>query len=63
MKRTGPPPGPVAPSHELGLDPPASCRLSFYLYNNGEDVDRALAALADVVQTRNRSEVAVHDGR
>jgi cysteine desulfurase/selenocysteine lyase len=44
--------------HELGLDPPASCRLSFYLYNNGEDVDRAIAALADAVQTRTRSEVA-----
>lgn len=23
--------------HELGLDPPATCRLSLYLYNNGED--------------------------
>jgi cysteine desulfurase / selenocysteine lyase len=29
----------------LGLDPPASCRLSFYLYNCVEDVDRAVAAV------------------
>jgi cysteine desulfurase/selenocysteine lyase len=32
----------------LGLDPPASCRLSFYLYNTAEDVDRATSALARV---------------
>jgi cysteine desulfurase/selenocysteine lyase len=32
--------------HALGLDPPASCRLSFYLYNSIEDVDRAVDALA-----------------
>jgi cysteine desulfurase/selenocysteine lyase len=31
--------------HALGLDPPASCRLSFYVYNNTEDVDRAGDAL------------------
>jgi cysteine desulfurase/selenocysteine lyase len=30
----------------LGLDPPASCRLSFALYNTEEDVDRAVAAVA-----------------
>jgi cysteine desulfurase / selenocysteine lyase len=30
----------------LGLDPPASCRLSFYLYNTAEDVDRATRAVA-----------------
>lgn len=27
----------------LRLDPPASCRLSFAVYNNEEDVDRAVA--------------------
>jgi hypothetical protein len=32
--------------HALRLDPPASCRLSFYLYNTLEDVDRAVDALA-----------------
>src|SRR3954447_3895284 len=32
----------------LGLDPPASCRLSFYLYNTAEDVGRATSALARV---------------
>jgi cysteine desulfurase/selenocysteine lyase len=31
---------------ELALDPAASCRLSFYLYNTVEDVDRACDALA-----------------
>ncbi len=30
----------------LGLDPPASCRLSFYLYNTPAEVDRAVAAVA-----------------
>jgi cysteine desulfurase/selenocysteine lyase len=30
----------------LQLDPPASCRLSFYLYNTPEDVDRAVDAVA-----------------
>jgi cysteine desulfurase/selenocysteine lyase len=34
---------------ELGLDPPASCRLSFYLYNSFEDVDRAVDALRRIV--------------
>jgi len=38
--------------HALGLDPPASCRLSFALYNTAEEVDRAVAALARVVDTR-----------
>ena len=32
--------------HALGLDPPASCRLSFYLYNTLDDVDRAVDAVA-----------------
>jgi cysteine desulfurase/selenocysteine lyase len=32
--------------HALGLTPPASCRLSFYLYNTLEEVDRAVAAVA-----------------
>jgi cysteine desulfurase/selenocysteine lyase len=34
---------------ELRLDPPASCRLSFYLYNTLDDVDRAVAAVRRVV--------------
>lgn len=33
----------------LGLDPPASCRLSFYLYNTLDEVDRAVDALRAVV--------------
>jgi cysteine desulfurase/selenocysteine lyase len=35
--------------HALGLDPLASCRLSFCLYNTVDDVDRALDALRRVV--------------
>lgn len=31
--------------HALGLTPPASCRLSFYLYNTLDEVDRAVAAV------------------
>jgi cysteine desulfurase/selenocysteine lyase len=34
---------------DLGLDPAASCRLSFYLYNTIDDVDRAVAAVRDIV--------------
>src|SRR5262245_24793148 len=34
--------------HALGLDPPASCRLSFYLYNTPTDIDQAVAAVAAV---------------
>jgi cysteine desulfurase/selenocysteine lyase len=32
--------------HALGLSPPASCRLSFYLYNTLDEVDRAVDAVA-----------------
>jgi cysteine desulfurase / selenocysteine lyase len=35
--------------HALGLAPPASCRLSFYLYNTLDDVDRAADALHLIV--------------
>ena len=38
--------------HALGLNPPASCRLSFYLYNTPEEVDRAVAAVAAVAAGR-----------
>jgi cysteine desulfurase / selenocysteine lyase len=34
--------------HTLGLDPPASCRLSFYLYNTPAEIDRAIAAVAAI---------------
>ncbi|HEY2239649.1 MAG TPA: aminotransferase class V-fold PLP-dependent enzyme [Streptosporangiaceae bacterium] len=36
--------------HALGLTPPASCRLSFYLYNTLEEVDQAVAAVAAVAR-------------
>ena len=34
--------------HALGLTPPASCRLSFYLYNTPGEVDQAVAAVAAI---------------
>jgi cysteine desulfurase/selenocysteine lyase len=36
---------------DLGLQPAASCRLSFYLYNTLEEVDRAVDALREIVTT------------
>jgi len=36
--------------HALGLTPPVSCRLSFYLYNTEDEVDRATSAVAAVVR-------------
>lgn len=38
--------------HDLGLDPPASCRLSFAVYNTQSDVDRAVSAVHDAVRGR-----------
>jgi cysteine desulfurase/selenocysteine lyase len=34
--------------HALDLTPPASCRLSFYLYNTPDEVDQAVAAVAAI---------------
>jgi cysteine desulfurase/selenocysteine lyase len=39
--------------HALGLTPPASCRLSFYLYNTMDEVDAAVAAVAAVAAGRS----------
>jgi cysteine desulfurase / selenocysteine lyase len=38
--------------HALGLTPPASCRLSFYLYNTPDEVDQAVTAVADIAADR-----------
>ena len=38
--------------HALGLNPPASCRLSFYLYNTPDEVDRAVDAVAAIAAGR-----------
>jgi cysteine desulfurase / selenocysteine lyase len=38
--------------HALGLTPPASCRLSFYLYNTPGEIDRAVAAVAEIAAGR-----------
>ncbi|HTQ93864.1 MAG TPA: aminotransferase class V-fold PLP-dependent enzyme [Streptosporangiaceae bacterium] len=38
--------------HALGLNPPASCRLSFYLYNTPGEVDRAVEAVAAIAADR-----------
>ncbi len=37
---------------DLGLEPAASCRLSFYLYNSTDDVDQAVGALRRIVTGR-----------
>jgi cysteine desulfurase/selenocysteine lyase len=37
----------------LRLDPPASCRLSFYFYNTFEEIDCAVDALMAIVTRRN----------
>jgi cysteine desulfurase / selenocysteine lyase len=34
--------------HSLGLDPPASCRLSFYLYNTPAEIDQAVTAVTAI---------------
>jgi cysteine desulfurase/selenocysteine lyase len=41
--------------HALGLNPPASCRLSFYLYNTPGEVDRAVEAVAEIAAGRGTS--------
>jgi len=38
--------------HALGLNPPASCRLSFSLYNTRDEVDTAVAEVADIATGR-----------
>jgi cysteine desulfurase / selenocysteine lyase len=43
--------------HALGLDPPASCRLSFYLYNTPTEVDQAVAAVAAIATGRDEHAV------
>ena len=43
--------------HALRLSPPASCRLSFYLYNTPDEVDQAVAAVA-AIATGRRAPVA-----
>ena len=40
--------------HALKLTPPASCRLSFYLYNTPDEVDQAVAEVASVAAGRRR---------
>jgi cysteine desulfurase/selenocysteine lyase len=36
--------------HALGLSPPASCRISFYIYNTLDEVERACCAVAAVAR-------------
>jgi cysteine desulfurase/selenocysteine lyase len=38
--------------HALRLNPSASCRLSFYLYNTLDEVETAVAAVAAVAAGR-----------
>lgn len=41
--------------HALKLSPPASCRLSFYLYNTLDEVDRAVHAVATIARRKYRT--------
>ena len=43
--------------HALKLDPPASCRLSFYLYNTPTEIDQAVAAVAAIATGRHERTV------
>jgi cysteine desulfurase/selenocysteine lyase len=45
---------------ELGLDPLASCRLSFYLYNTTDDVELAVEALRDTLGLSRRRHSRAH---
>ena len=47
--------------HALHLDPPASCRLSFYLYNTLDEVDHAVAEVAAVAASARPASVAAAD--
>jgi cysteine desulfurase/selenocysteine lyase len=42
--------------HDLGIDPPASCRVSFTLYNTPEEVDRVVEAVRRAVEEPRGSE-------
>jgi cysteine desulfurase/selenocysteine lyase len=46
----------------LGLDPPASCRLSFYLYNTPAEIDQAVAAVAAIARGRRVFAVPTYRG-
>jgi cysteine desulfurase / selenocysteine lyase len=48
---------------DLGLVPPASCRLSFALYTSPEDVERAVTALRRVARTPRPGRPRVAAGR
>ena len=39
---------------KLGLDPPASCRVSFTVYNSPDDVARVVAAVRQAVRKPER---------
>jgi cysteine desulfurase / selenocysteine lyase len=50
--------------HALRLNPSASCRLSFYLYNTPDEVDQAVAAVAGIAAGRRApSGAAIAAGR
>jgi len=49
--------------HALKLTPPASCRLSFYLYNTPDEVDQAVAAVAAINAGRQPSAARRHRRR
>jgi cysteine desulfurase/selenocysteine lyase len=46
----------------LGLDPPASCRLSFYFYNTLDEVDSAIEAVATIAARHHSTGRVVASG-
>jgi cysteine desulfurase/selenocysteine lyase len=49
--------------HALKLTPPASCRLSFYLYNTPDEIDQAVAAVAAINAGRRPATARRYRGR
>jgi cysteine desulfurase/selenocysteine lyase len=49
--------------HALKLTPPASCRLSFYLYNTPDEVEQAVAAVAAINAGRRPETARRYRGR
>ncbi len=47
---------------DLGLEPAASCRLSFYLYNSTDDIDQAVGALRRIVGGSRTGRHRAQDG-
>ncbi|HEY7225101.1 MAG TPA: aminotransferase class V-fold PLP-dependent enzyme, partial [Micromonosporaceae bacterium] len=49
--------------HALHLNPPASCRLSFSLYNTLDEIDRAVQAVAQIARRATATRGPASRGR